>query len=172
LHYIIDGYNFLFSLKSQITNLESDREDLLHLLETLLEGLNSSIVFDSSFPNAENYPSKVFHNGLEIIYAPEGQTADECIIELISYKKNRSDLMVITSDTHLARHVQALSCRSESIPAFLDRLLLRQRKLRRRGKPPLIATSYEINRLTEIFEKKLQEPSNNEWLIDPGKPPL
>ena len=172
MHYVIDGYNFLFSLNTQIVNLEADREDLITSLSSLLSGLNSSIVFDSSFPNAENYPSRSFQQGIEIIYAPEGQTADDCIIELVSYKKNRAEICVVTSDTHLARHVHALSCRSKSIPLFVDYLLSRKRKLRTRGKPPLIATTHEIHRLTQIFEKKLQEPPNNEWLVDPGKPPL
>lgn len=172
MHYIIDGYNFLFSLNTKVTHLESERDELIHSLSLLLNGLTASLVFDSSFPHAEDYPSRLFQKEIEIIFAPEGQTADDYIIELITFKKNRSEIKVITSDTHLARHIHSLSCRSESIPLFVDYLIKRQRKLGRKGKPPMIATSYEIERLRKVFEEKLQEPPNHEWLIDPGKAPL
>ncbi|MBP9841754.1 MAG: NYN domain-containing protein [Simkaniaceae bacterium] len=170
MHYIIDGYNFLFAFNAQaVTNLTSDREELIHSLGILLNGLQASIVFDSSFPHADLYPSRIFQKNIEIIYAPEGQTADDYIIELITYKKNRSEIRVITSDSHLARHIRALSCYSQSIPLFVDFLIKRQRKLGKKGKPPVIPTSYEIERLTKIFEKKLEEPPNSEWLINPRK---
>ena len=102
--YLIDGYNLLFRLKSKKQSLKDARDFLLFSLGKLIQDfdLKATIVFDSSLDLAHLFPSKSEKPPLEIIFAPYGLTADEYLLEIISFKYKLQPITLVTSDQSLA----------------------------------------------------------------------
>ena len=102
--YLIDGYNLLFRLKSKKQTLRDAREFLVGALADLIRNfeLKAMIVFDSSMEMAHLFPSKAEKPPIEIVFAPYGTSADEYLIEIISYKAKKIPITLVTSDSGLA----------------------------------------------------------------------
>lgn len=152
MSFLIDGYNFLFRLRSKKGTLERQRE---HFIQTLNQALSFfqrpvQIVFDSS-EQFHHYAQKAKLDHLEIIYAPKGKTADGYIIELIELCKNRKIVTVVTSDSGLTKQCQHLGATTESIEDFLKKL---GKKKKQKEKPNYTESEKEIERLLRIFEDR------------------
>jgi len=159
VHYIVDGYNFLFRLpKDRKASLEQRRQSLIDSLCEELSEFSSSaqIVFDSKeqvcdFAQSAKYPH------LDVIYAPCNQSADDYILELVEHAKNPKNITVVTSDSELARHCRYLEAKSLTIEDFLHLIRGKQEK---RASPKEVKQKKEIPsemaRLRKIFEEKLR----------------
>lgn len=101
VHLIIDGYNYIHRIRSGPTNdainLEMLRRELLERLFRYKKerSIRITTVFDARggynlSRQKENY------KGIDIVYAGEGETADDVIIGWI--RERRSGLLVVTSD--------------------------------------------------------------------------
>jgi len=104
LHLIIDGYNYIHRIRSgpvtDSSNLEMLRRELLERLFRYKKdrGVRITAVFDarggySLGRQREN------HKGIDVVYAGEGETADDVIIGWI--RERRSGLIVVTSDRQI-----------------------------------------------------------------------
>ena len=115
--YLIDGYNLLFRLKSKKQSLKDARDFLLHSLGKLIQDfdLKAAIVFDSSLDLAHLFPSKSERPPLEIIFAPYGLTADEYLLEIISFKCKLQPMTLVTSDQSLALQAKSYRIKVMSI---------------------------------------------------------
>lgn len=101
IHLIIDGYNYIHRISSEgavvSTNLEMLRRDFLERLFRYKkeQAVRITAVFDARGSYAlgrqrENY------KGIDVVYAGEGETADDVIIGWI--REKRAGRIVVTSD--------------------------------------------------------------------------
>lgn len=157
MHYIIDGYNFLFRFRDKYPSLEKNRKQLIDLLSEELFFLKGScsIVFDSS-EATKDYAQTTSHGQLEVIYAPKNLSADEYIVELVENSPAPKTKIIVTSDSGLGAQCKHLGAVVTSIEEFV---LLIMKKTRKKDdtKPILKESQPEIERLLKIFEGKLKK---------------
>ena len=159
MHYFIDGYNFLFQLYEEIDPLRKKRDEVIEILQEKLRylKLNITIVFDSHYAQGNFFPTRFDHLSLEIIYTPSGQTADSYILEALSWKKNRNQETVITSDKQLGKLIQELGVKVEPIEVFIPWILKKELQHHRKEyKHTLQESPREFKRLLEAFEKNFK----------------
>ncbi len=120
--YLIDGYNLLFRLKTKKQTLREARELLIKGLADLIKNfeLKVMIVFDSSFEMAHLFPSKSEKPPMEIVFAPHGTSADDYLIEMISYKSKKIPITLVTSDSGLALQAKPFKVKVLSIEDLFD----------------------------------------------------
>lgn len=153
MHYLIDGYNVLFSLEDAI-NLQRGREDLIEFLSLKFRSLNLSgvLVFDGSHRRDEE-SGRNYASPLEIAFSPRGQNADSYIVEQIEREKNPKDVTVITNDTGLKRRARALGAHVQSTKAFL-RFLEKKSTKEPKEKDSFKESPKNLERLLQIFEDR------------------
>lgn len=148
MHYLIDGYNFIFYRSERQGTLEGAREALIETLAALERPL--IIVFDGR----EAIPFERGHRGLlEIVYT---QSADDYIVDEISRAKDPYNYTVITADRGLAASCREAGGRSLSIRDFLSGL---KKNPSNKQEKPSRDSDRNIERLLRIFdEKKGEQP--------------
>lgn len=163
MHYLIDGYNWLFQVKKSDKEeaLKEQREFIIRELTLKLSfaKIDATLVFDSQF---DIRPLEKMHSkGIAIYFTECGQTADEYIIELIKYSTKPQNYTVVTSDRLLAWNARQRTCKSLSISEFkkmLDRIV--KKKQRPSLEPKEIPIKFLPkktlqDRYEEIFTKNL-----------------
>lgn len=155
--YIIDGYNLLFRLKAKKQTLRDARDFLINELGRLIKEFNlkAMIVFDSSLDMAHLFPSKSEKPPLEIIFAPYGTTADDYILELISYKAKKIPITLVTSDSGLTLLSRPYRVKSLTI----DDLFLRfsEKAHHKALKEELIYKEHLDKKFSSLFDYFLEE---------------
>lgn len=158
MYYLIDGYNFLFRIKSpKGKSLEQRRESLIHLLSEELFPLKGkvAVIFDSS-EQMRDFPQWGLSKNLEVIYAPRGSSADTYIIELAEQTKNPDTLTIVTSDQGLAKQCRQIGTKTLSIEDFLA-FVAKKKQKKGAGKPNYKESQKELERLRKIFEERLSD---------------
>lgn len=163
MHYIVDGYNLFFRIENQVLPLDQKRETFIESLsyEISTLKLNVTLIFDSGMTHQESFPTKKQLEGLEVIFSPQGLSADEYILELLDYQKSHTET-IVTSDRELAQKVKFLGGKTQTIESFLKMILHKQKKTHSREEKKHIQESdANIARLLHIFEKKLREETSD-----------
>lgn len=125
LHYIIDGYNLIHAIPSLKKLLAHDgfqaREQLAYLISrlTLRKKFRCTIVFDGARP-PEGHPSPT-HSPLHIVYSSP-QSADTKIKGMIDQSKNRSLLVIVSSDREILDYARVCSCTTHTSRHFSNLL--------------------------------------------------
>jgi uncharacterized protein len=156
--YLIDGYNLLFRVSKEKRSLQKKREAIIAFLseKVSLFKFTLLLVFDSV--NTDEIEARRGHKGpLEIVYTAKKQTADDYILEEVGHRKNPRQLTVITSDRDLAGQCRLLGANTMSVEEFLDWIDAKQtaHTKRKRAEKVLKETDYHLQRLLDIFEKRL-----------------
>lgn len=145
MHYFIDGYNMLFRILHAGDDLRTQRESLVQDLQCKIHLLKiqATLVFDSHYQPHQGSCSVV--DTLEIVFTPEGQTADEYILQQLKELESTAAYTVVTSDKKLAWLCRRRLAKTESIEDFIAALnkryknRLRQNKQKAAPQNPLIA---------------------------------
>lgn len=116
--------------------------------------LNGFLIFDGSHKTDEQ-SGKVYRSPLEITYTPKGQTADCYILEMISHQKNKKSITLVTNDSGLKRQARSYGVKVLSCEDFI--VFLENKKKPINSVKEIKDSSYQIERLLKIFEKKLQK---------------
>ncbi|HMQ09938.1 MAG TPA: NYN domain-containing protein [Oligoflexia bacterium] len=117
---IIDGYNLMFCGGFQ------DRDDLI---ETLFNYKNSTqhqhsflVVFDGTHQGTFS-GDRDFYKGLEIVYTPITEIADDWIADYLNTHKHKSaSFLVVSSDRKVQQASQSISCDWISSEDFSKRI--------------------------------------------------
>lgn len=119
MHYYIDGYNLLFRSLHAKDNLKTQRQELIHYLETRCQFLNLDItvVFDSQYQPDDG--SRSHYSCLEICFTAEGETADDYILQELKESLTPSEETVVTSDKKLAWRCRRRLAKTESVEEFI-----------------------------------------------------
>ena len=157
MHYIIDGYNFLFFYLSFDSSLQKKREEMIELLdENLLDlKIRATIIFDG-FSNAHDNIERQYFNSLVVIFTGKNQTADEYIIEKLSVTENNNEETVITGDKSLALKSKQLGAHVLTPKNFVKKVLSKPIEANNNTQN-FEDTKENIERLLEIFENRLKE---------------
>lgn len=178
MHYLLDGYNFLFRRYQEERPLSSLRENMLEDLLQMLSPpserapplIDLSIIFDSTLPCDGSLIDRHLLHYLEVIFTSNGESADQHILALVQRSPHPAHYTVITSDKTLSNAARFHGAQTLSISEF-TRLMDRQRLRSKRstGRPakedrvsshqplppqsPLIAES-DHERWLRIFEER------------------
>lgn len=155
MFYYIDGYNFLFHQSESSRPLALQRQTAIHFLQKHFarSHLSGEIVFDGAHRREEE-SGRGYQNPLEVVYAPKGQSADAYIIEKIEEMQNPGEATVVTNDRGLAKQARYAGAHIETNEKFLRRLEKKKTPTEKKKKAD---TTYQIERLLKIFEKRLEE---------------
>jgi predicted RNA-binding protein with PIN domain len=158
LYYLIDGYNFLFSLLESKQSLASQRENIILFIKKqfALLNLNGELIFDGDRRRDEESGIS-YASPLQIVYSPKEQTADEYILEKLHLDKKKSHFTVVTNDRGLTANCRPFKVKILSNQDFLKWLQKKQDTRKKTTKTPVTETKQNIERLRQIFEKKLKE---------------
>jgi predicted RNA-binding protein with PIN domain len=159
MYFLIDGYNLLFSFLADRTSFEVQREGLLIWMQKQFDDLNLTgiVVFDGG--HQMPYECEIsYQSPLEIAYTPKGQTADAYIVERLSYFSNTGTqtASVVTNDKGLIGHCRTYSPQMMSNESFVQWLMKKSKKIQVSKKKVLKESSFQVDRLTRIFEEKLR----------------
>lgn len=163
MHYLIDGYNLLFRLIDSKKNLQSQRQSVIRSLqkEFAVLHLKGTIVFDGAHRRGED-SGLSYKSPLIIAYSPEGESADEYILEKLELAKRPSEMTVVTDDRSLAsqaRGKKALTMTLRAFLAYLEKAHGKRARAREdvRDQTPFKESPKEIDRLVKIFEERLDQ---------------
>ena len=124
-YYIVDGYNIIFAweqlAKTAQSDLDAARRQLLDTLSSFagFRKYRLVVVFDGYKRKGNSGEKTQFHN-IQVVYTPEGQTADAYIEALASQIGNNYNLRIVSSDAL----VQLGSLRAGSLRMSAGELLL------------------------------------------------
>ncbi len=137
-------------------SLEVQRGGLLLWMQQQFDnlGFTGMIVFDGGH-QMPNECEISYRSPLEIAYTPKGQSADAFIIQSLSYLKNPKLATVVSNDKGLLSQCKEFSPNSMSCEPFVQWLLKKSKKKKDRQRPTLKESAYQIDRLTKIFEERL-----------------
>jgi predicted RNA-binding protein with PIN domain len=124
-HYIVDGYNVIHSIPTLKKLLAHDgfqaREQLVFLVSrlTFRKKFRCTIVFDGMKPHEPHPPQS--HSPLHIIFSSP-LSADAKIKSMIETSKNRSLLVIISSDREILDYAKVCSCSTYTSKYFSNLL--------------------------------------------------
>lgn len=115
---LIDGHNLIGRLPTISLQDPDDEEKLARLLSSYRArtGKAITVVFDPG--EASVLPRRRRFFGVEIVFAPQGSSADRVIASRVQKTRNPSEWLVITSDRELSETVERLGARVQSAEAF------------------------------------------------------
>jgi predicted RNA-binding protein with PIN domain len=155
-HFIIDGYNALFSLKPYLKGKAQTREGFLLYLKTArpFGSLRNivTVVFDGREGVVGNLWMPSFP--LRIIFSKR-ESADEAIVRIVSREKHSQQTVVVTDDRELAERVRLLGARAVPVSVFFSSLTKKQRK------PADVKPTPDSNE-----GKSITDEMKKEWKID------
>jgi predicted RNA-binding protein with PIN domain len=163
MHYLIDGYNFLFWQKElwPLFSRSSLRQEREHLIEKLIDrtrhtGFSCRLVFDAH--HTADDLAFLRQTPLDIIYTPKGMTADEYILECLYSPGVRKSLCVVTQDKGLRRKVMDEGIKVIDFAAFIVKMDKKRHEklkpsLERAAQPTALSPKW-VAKYTEIFEQR------------------
>lgn len=157
MYFFIDGYNLLFTWGESSHSLVTQRNNITRSLQKLFSHykLSGTLVFDGRVSHGEE-SGKVYLSPLEIAYTLKGQSADDYIIESVEISKKPHQITVISNDKKLQANARSLGARTMKSSEFIQ-WLKHKKKPTKTTKPQIVETAQNIERLLNIFEKRLEE---------------
>ena len=114
---VVDGYNFIFTVPElekhvKVKHIEPMRDHIISLFSKYKEKKRYDviIVFDGNYTEA-NLPKKQTHAGITVIYSKPGISADTEIKNITSLCQNPKDVVIVTFDNDILRHVRKCGCK-------------------------------------------------------------
>lgn len=151
---LLDGHNLIG--RTPGLSLEREEEAREVLLRRIAAARGSGrrqvvVVFDGNRPGSAKESA---FGGLRVVYAPEGQSADDEILRRVA-RARRGQATVVTSDRRLAQRALDLGAGVESCEAFLRRLEgdAAARRKRAPSAPSSLAPS-EVEDWLRVFQGK------------------
>src|SRR5690348_7488078 len=119
MHYLIDGYNFLFHLHLSKLSLQHQRQKIILALqkEFAALGWEGTLVFDGAHHKDEE-SGLAYRSPLSIAYSAKGESADQWMIEKVELSALPADFTVVTNDRLLARQAKELGAHILSLVSF------------------------------------------------------
>jgi predicted RNA-binding protein with PIN domain len=119
VHFYLDGYNILFSQGGYKHSLETAREDLIGQISRFAACRKHpvTIVFDAGLQI--DSLSRRQAGQLEVIYSPEGEDADTCLVDLLQHLPNPKRATLVSSDRLLKKKASETGARTMTTEKFL-----------------------------------------------------
>ena len=164
MHYLIDGYNFVFYFIDPKKSLQSQRQSVIRGLQEEFAqlGLEGMIVFDGSqVRGGESGLS--YQSPLIIAYSFSGETADRYILDKVESAKRPSELTVVSNDKSLTAAARKHGANTLDLKAFLAFLAKKRKKISEKPEPrAFVESEAETERLIKLFEERLKNEDEQE----------
>jgi predicted RNA-binding protein with PIN domain len=157
-HYIIDGYNLIHAVPSLKQLLQHDgyqaRERLIAAVSrlTFKKKFRCTIVFDGAKPIDIQAPSS--HAPIHIVFSSP-VSADAKIRDMITASKNRTQLVIISSDHEILNYAKVCSCATHTSKYFA--VLLFEESDSGEEKEDVPLTKNQVDDWIRLFEKGKKE---------------
>ncbi|MDD8018168.1 MAG: NYN domain-containing protein [Bacteroidota bacterium] len=154
-HFIIDGYNLIHAIPSLKHLLAHDahqaREQLIHHVSMLTHKrkFRCTIVFDGAQP--KDAPRSSSHAPIHVVYSFP-HNADLKIKEMIEQSKNRSLLVIISSDHEIQNFARVCSCTVHTSKHFAHLLFEEETAGEEKSDAPL--SQAQVTEWLKIFGEK------------------
>ncbi len=154
-HYIIDGYNLIHAIPSLKKTLAHDgetaRELLIHSIAQLThrKKFRCTIVFDGTSP--QNSTKHSNHAPVHVIFSSP-RNADANIKQIIEHSKNRSLLVIVSSDREILNFAKVCSCQTHTSNYFANLLSETSDAVSEKSDEPL--SKSQIDEWLKIFGEK------------------
>ncbi|MEW5798917.1 MAG: NYN domain-containing protein [Bacteroidota bacterium] len=154
-HFIIDGYNVVHTIPSLKKTLAHDADTARELFIQSVAQLTHrrkfrcTIVFDGSPPANSSKQSP--HAPVHVMYSFP-HSADAKIKQIIEQSKNRSSLVIISSDREILNFARVCSCQTHTSKHFANLLSESDDALPEKTDTPLSPS--QINEWLKIFGEK------------------
>ncbi|MFZ4621142.1 MAG: NYN domain-containing protein [Bacteroidota bacterium] len=154
-HYIIDGYNVVHAIpslkKTLLHDAVSARELFIHSVAQLThtKKFRCTIVFDGTTPAATSKQSS--HAPVHVVYSSP-LSADARIKQMIEHSKNRSLLVIISSDREILNFAKVCSCQTHTSNHFANLLAGSSDTVTEKSDAPL--TKSQVDEWLKIFGEK------------------
>lgn len=160
MHYLIDGYNLLFQAFETQANLKTNREALLFELQNISNfwDVEITVVFDGR----EKEISFQSFSHIQLVYTSKNLSADEYIVEILTYNLSPTLYTVVTSDKPLLKKCKKLGCSTMSIKKFLKFLEKKQTTSSTKNGQVFCDSPKNIDRLLTIFEARFLEKNKDD----------
>ena len=123
MHYLIDGHNLIAKVADIAMDDPNDEALLVLRLRSWAAGSRKrliTVIFDRGLPGGR---SRFLSSGqLNVIFAPEGQTADTLLINRIRKAGNPAEYTLVSSDRQVLSAARARRMKSISAEDFAKRL--------------------------------------------------
>ena len=155
VHYIVDGYNLIHAIpslkKTLAHNGETARELLIHSIGQLThrKKFRCTIVFDGITPNKS--PKQSSHAPVHVIFSSP-ISADAKMKQMIEHSKNRSLIVIISSDREILNFAKVCSCQTHTSNYFARLLSETNDIVAEKSDAPL--TKSQIDDWLKIFGEK------------------
>lgn len=151
-HFIIDGYNALFKIKSLLRKPYQTREGFIQYI-SVSKPFGSirnrvTIVFDGTAGVVSN--QKHFHAPINVIFA-KNESADDLIIKIAKTENKSGEIIVVTDDREVREKTQLLGCSTLSVLQFFKDLT-KKKETEEKEKPE--PDSKEGENITEEMKKE------------------
>jgi uncharacterized protein len=165
MHYLIDGYNVMYAAGLLGKRLGADRfrqvrTRFLNDLAAALGPLESSlttVVFDASHAVGD-VPKALSHQGMEVLFAVDSESADERIEQLIARHSAPKALTVVSTDRRLRTAATRRKAQSMTADAFLVALDgRRKQRSATAARPPQPAPARDVTLSPEESDYWLRE---------------
>ncbi|WP_108623693.1 NYN domain-containing protein [Candidatus Similichlamydia epinepheli] len=161
MRYLIDGHNWFFATTSFSQGVFPKEHRLfLEKLKRLLSNVNGDclIVFDGGKHSNQLLQSRI--NRIRIIYTGNQQSADEHILEILSFSSKDEPSILVSSDSDLAQAAKRLGAKTIKPHEFEAWILSKKRK--EENKKHIKCDPLEQRYYINIFTKKLRKMREHE----------
>ncbi len=151
-HFIIDGYNALFKIRSLLRKPYQTREGFIQYI-SVSKPFGSirnrvSVVFDGTL-GVVSYQKKSY-SPINVIFT-KNESADDLIIRMVKAEKNSGEIIVVTDDREVREKTQLLGCSILSVLQFFKDLT-KKKETEEKEKPE--PDSKEGENITEEMKKE------------------
>lgn len=122
MKYVVDGYNLIGAIRS-ISFTDPQKEDKLKqfILKRRANKVDQFLlVFDGKNPNYEYGSEHSNQEGIAVYFTAYGQTADEYMIHFVETTKQKSGIVVVTSDREIQKSAKSAKFVVQSVKDFLS----------------------------------------------------
>ena len=153
MEYWIDGYNLLFFLLNEENNFENSRQELINYISENHSHKKLTVIFDAHHSDDE-FVHITENKGIEVIFTPSKVTADQFIIEKLSFAKNPKIITVVTSDNGVLLNAKSLGAKTQKLKTFLKATKKQKNFLEEK---PTVDSDPELERLLKAFLNRLDD---------------
>ncbi len=163
MNYVIDGYNLFFLMEEDPDPLDEKREEFVRMLNSALHrlGLSATAVFDGHLHVAADCPTTRQLSALEIVFPPEGLSADAFIVERVKGTNRKEREIIVTSDKTLSAKVRQLGAKTQTAQSFLQLLTHHKKRAHLEEEKMQTESFNHYKRLLRSFEQTLDEESSD-----------
>ncbi|SCA58755.1 Uncharacterized protein AB751O23_AN_00100 [Chlamydiales bacterium SCGC AB-751-O23] len=163
MKFLIDAYNLFFYLNKQDLSKQNFLDEKDRFIERFDQiSKESSHSFILVFDGGEEKTFIKKHFGrVELVYAPPGQTADNCILVLLDEGLQKK-VCVITNDQEVVRRTKARLTKTMSCYNFLNLLSYNESEETTNPSYKKAGEHYLHNYYLEAFQKRMNDKQEEE----------